>query len=101
LRDIYPRFIAAVKYVAAQLEKGRLTKDFAGERLQLQAACEHKIVVVVDGNVAAVAVEYAGIICQQILPLRPNARERFSPKFDTDLPIRGDCAGWQRAFNRE
>jgi len=65
LRDIFLRFIAAVEHVAAQLEKGGLTKDFACERLQLQAACEHKIVVVVDGNVAAVAVENASVAGQR------------------------------------
>src|SRR4029077_12799441 len=65
LRDIFLRFIAAVEHVAAQLEKGGVTKDFACERLQLQAACEHKIVVVVDGNVAAVAVENASVAGQR------------------------------------
>src|SRR4029077_7078560 len=66
LRDIFLRFIAAVEHVAAQLEKGGLTKDCACERLQLQAACEHKIVVVVDGNVAAVAVENASVVSQEV-----------------------------------
>ena len=50
--------------------------------MQLQPADIHKVVVVVDGDVAAVAVENAGVIRQQILLLRPNVGEWFSPKFE-------------------
>jgi hypothetical protein len=101
LRDIYPRFIAAVKYIAAELEKRGLTSDFALEWLQLQAADKHKVVVVVDGDVATVAVENASVVGQQVLLLGPNAREWFSPKFGTDLPVWRDCAGRQCALDRE
>src|SRR5262249_43202442 len=47
------------------------------------------------------AIKNACIIGQQILLLRPNAREWFSPKLDTYLPIWCDRTRWQRAFNRE
>ena len=95
-----PAVIAALEHVAAKLKKGLLTKDFAVKRLQLQATHIHEFVVVVDADVAAVAVENPGVIGQQILLLRPNARERFSPKLHADLPIRGDCVGWQSALDR-
>jgi hypothetical protein len=99
LRDIHPLFISAVEHVAAELKKGSLSKNVF-ERLQLQATDKHKVVVIVDRDVAAVAVENSCIIRQQILLLRPNAGERFPPEFGTDLPIWRDCARWQRALDR-
>jgi len=76
LRDIFPRFIAAVEHVA-RFEKGGLTKDCACEQLQLQAACKHKIVVVVDGNVAAVAFENASVVGQRSVALVRRSKGAF------------------------
>src|SRR2546422_5125 len=75
LRDIHPLFITAVEHVTAQLKKGLLTSDFTFKRLQLQTTHKHKVVVVVDGDVATVAVENARVVGQQVLLLRPNAGE--------------------------
>ena len=78
-----------------------MTKDFSIKRLQLEPTHIHEFVVVVDADVATVAVENPGVIRQQILLLRPNACEWFSPKFHTYLPIWCDRTRWQRAFNRD
>ena len=86
--------------VAAELKKRLLTKDFAVKRLQLQATHIHEFVVVVDADVATVAVENPGVIGQQILLLRPNAGERLSPKLHANLPIRGDRVCRQSPLDR-
>ncbi len=66
--------------------------------MQLQPADIHEGIVVVNARVAPVPVEDAGVIRQQILLLRPNVRERLSPKLNPDLPVRRDCPGWQTAL---
>ena len=97
-----PCFIPAVQNVAAKFEEGGLFQRLClSERLQFQPARIHEVVVVVVSDVPPVAIENAGVVGQQICLVRPDDRERFSPQFHTDLPIWGDCAGWQRAFNRE
>src|SRR5207253_9293325 len=98
LRDIYPLVIAAIEHVAAQLEQGSLTENVF-EQGRLQPAYIHEVIVVVNGRVLAISVEDAGVIGQQILPLRPNLGERLSPKFNADLPIRCNYAGRQSAFD--
>src|SRR5439155_2901472 len=96
--DICSLAIAAVENVSAKLEKGSLAENVF-EQGRLQTADIHEVVVVVNGSVLAVSVEDAGVVGQQILLLRPNARERLSPKLNADLPIRCNCAGRQSAFD--
>src|SRR5207249_8384304 len=43
----------------------------------------------------------AGVVRQQILLLRPNGRKWFSPKFNTNLALWGDCAGWKTTLDNE
>src|SRR5439155_6275227 len=88
----------AVEHVAAKLEKGSLPENVL-EQGRLQTADIHEVIVVVIINVAAVPVEDAGVIGQQILLLRPNVRKRLSPKLSTDLPIRCNRASRQSAFD--
>src|SRR5206468_3029954 len=81
------------------LQKRSLTsKVFEG--LQLQPADIHEVVIVVGGDVAAVAIENAAVIGQQILLCGPNIGERLSPKLNADLPLRCDRAGSDGALDR-
>src|SRR5436309_14488180 len=91
--------IATVEHVAAELETGILTEDFAFERHELQPADIHKVIVVVVADVASVPVKDAAVIRQQILLLGPNAGEWFSPELNADLPLRRDRTRRQTALD--
>ena len=76
-------------------------EGFRLERLHFEAADIHVFVVVVDRNVASVAVENAGVIGEQILLLRKSAGQRLAPNLHADLALRCQRARHLAALKRE
>ena len=101
MRDVRAGIVAAIKNIAAKFQTGILSKDFSFERHQLQPADGHKVVIIVDGSIAAIPVKDAGVIRQQIFLVRPKIGERFPPELNADLPLGRDRAGGQTALDRE
>src|SRR4029077_1580670 len=99
LRDICALVIAAIEHVTAKLQAGILTEQFALPRQKLQPPDIHKVVVVVNGDIASISVEDAGVIRQQILLIGPNVRERLAPDLHADLPLRRDSPRRQTALD--
>src|SRR5260370_14689045 len=99
-RNVLTVISGGVKNVGAELEV-RILAENGLEQSGFKPAHIHEIVVIINGGIASVPIEYASVICQEILPNRPNVREGFSPELNTDLPLRCDRPSGQTALDND